>query len=1810
MGGINILNSAPAIYFKILASGASGTSPIYIDNLQIAASYMNISTHGIKNFPRGMYVQDFIKFIGDPEGLIVDRGRTILGNPTEEDKLLNYCKKNNFTYLVFYDLGLLRYIYDRNDPRTSITFGEELCHFLKKAEDYYCLTDFGVAGSRNDFFSSQFDNNQSPVYNLTSAEKSLLSENSPVRLVEQILPTGDPRIPMVEYFKFLLTFTNINTPNSYRSSALSSSIQCSDAHFNVITAENEFWNDRSKTDINSTPNDNPLGNQAGPQYREFLTLARGMNDIKRIQENAGNVIYTELYLAYLEDTCSCNWGTQPVQSPNLPCTTNTTNYALASGNIAENQYVANTLDPLFDRFLSTYYSSDEFQMYNSSIQYYHQNYDSKFLSLGRSNPSGTMIQPLYSAESIPSNGQSNFYGFWFAGYSNYHGRDPRSFNIYTAEKNFYDLWFADNSVDAKDNPQMPGTSHWFASASLLKNTSNPQVLRSNSPLCTGTNSTALVTFTYQGPINKGSRYDFKITKNGVVYANLVDQEWPEYDANAQSGINLPSYNLPFDDTYDYDVQFKIYYNRHPSGCEYEETLQVKVKSGASIEANKPTAICREDFILLTASEGGTSYSWSNVSQSNGRFATIFNASSTGLRTVTCSISGGTCPMTANLPVTINPNYSNSNLPPALTSAACSPSVGGATITGFASTIGSTNWNWGDGTTGFPKQINESTLLSIHFTQTSGCDYTKTYNFTMPNLHVVSGESNVLCTNNSSVNLIVDNGGIYSLNSVFLYKNGVQIANLTTPFAYNASTSGTYTVSGILDGICITSQPIEVISSSGLVIPSTTVCAGQHPSPPVQCNARGSSSGITFNWYENGSLIPDANRYFVTVAPTSTSVYSCSITTTAGCTANSTGTVTVNPNPTITSAISQTTCTGICAGQIALTASGGSSFSYKWGNGGPTTSTVTNLCAGEYNVVVTNNLGCKATATPTVLQTTSGNCTADLEICSGQKSSDLIHFGTYHPGQSVVIHADLTIDQDFSFVNSDVILDPNVKIIINTGIRLTIDNSVLRKCPSLAKWYGIVVDQDGTSLIVRNNSTLKEAINAIDAKNGGRVAAMNSSFLYNEVSISFNGGDCFHSEIFGNTFDFGNTNIFDKTAEAHIKSNNTSYLKIGKIGEVPNLFTHGMYGIYMMDNVDGIIENNEFTAIGQLVPNDNYGYDRLGSGISAAAAINSTGISLKIRGSNSTNDKNYFHDIETSGIHIEKYILSDVFGNDFQNVFSSMTLYNCPRMNINIHNNHFKNYNGGIELISMSNSIIHVDNNDFNMEVSSLDTALSLPLTYPINHYGLFGITMQNSLKAKVEFHCNNNWISNTKYAMHIRNVTNVNTLKLHFSDNQIFFSKPVKDISGFEKGLWIENADYLGVYRNVFKYSEETPSTLSDAQQIIGIEFAYMQFGLIQQNKIINFGFGMHAKGDCSDTKLQCNNFFSYQTGLRCNNTDQPKLPTQGVNLVSWNNIWNPLSPNIFDNNFKIGGKPLFQIEWFYISGDQKFSPIPYEYNILPDDNPITSICTSPDFTPEDERSYKYSANLNSTLYSSDPDSLYHEYLGSEYFLRGFNIDSALLNLNTVDDSNYISKYYSYKNNNQGKYDDIRKLLNQKNTSDANTKLQNIVNLNTLELNKKIVYSAYERMINDSAVLDTNDVEDLNLIAYQLPLYGGEAVYDARALLKLFVEDDELTSLRKRKPDFYLPTNEHERLKQSINSFEIFPNPTSGQFTIIINNEPDQNSLIKIVDNLGRTLQIIRLNGQTLSYNLDINYLMSGIYFVNYLSNNKVVLTKKLVLIK
>src|SRR5690554_6735306 len=60
-------------------------------------------------------------------------------------------------------------------------------------------------------------------------------------------------------------------------------------------------------------------------------------------------------------------------------------------------------------------------------------------------------------------------------------------------------------------------------------------------------------------------------------------------------------------------------------------------------------------------------------------------------------------------------------------------------------------------------------------------------------------------------------------------------------------------------------------------------------------------------------------------------------------------------------ITNPTCPGLEDGKISVNATGGDNITYSWNNG-PTTSTYSNIGAGNYKVTATDDLGCKATAT--------------------------------------------------------------------------------------------------------------------------------------------------------------------------------------------------------------------------------------------------------------------------------------------------------------------------------------------------------------------------------------------------------------------------------------------------------------------------------------------------------------------------------------------------------------------------------------------------------------------------------------------------------------------------------------------------------------------------------------------------------------------------------------------------------------------------------------------------------------------------------
>jgi autotransporter-associated beta strand protein len=186
---------------------------------------------------------------------------------------------------------------------------------------------------------------------------------------------------------------------------------------------------------------------------------------------------------------------------------------------------------------------------------------------------------------------------------------------------------------------------------------------------------------------------------------------------------------------------------------------------------------------------------------------------------------------------------------------------------------------------------------------------------------------------------------------------------------NALAKGTITVKTVpLSSIAITDK-------SGLLNDDGTICKGE----TAILIAEGGSS---FKWStgETSSIL--------SVSPDNTTDYSVTVTANDGCTvvANAKIKVNVNPIPTVIS--TNPDCPMSQTG--TATASSGSGWSYLWSNGS-NTAAITGLVQGAYKVTVTDEMGCKGTATATLtdlsLPVTIGVSKTDV-ICQGTSTGSI------------------------------------------------------------------------------------------------------------------------------------------------------------------------------------------------------------------------------------------------------------------------------------------------------------------------------------------------------------------------------------------------------------------------------------------------------------------------------------------------------------------------------------------------------------------------------------------------------------------------------------------------------------------------------------------------------------------------------------------------------------------------------------------------------------------------------------------------------
>ncbi len=217
-------------------------------------------------------------------------------------------------------------------------------------------------------------------------------------------------------------------------------------------------------------------------------------------------------------------------------------------------------------------------------------------------------------------------------------------------------------------------------------------------------------------------------------------------------------------------------------------------------------------------------------------------------------------------------------------------------------------------------------------------------------------SNATCSSGGSITGLTTSGGAPT---PVITWNGV-----TTPtMNLSNAAAGSYTVT-VTDGIgcTATSGPYVIGSTGGPAINSTNMVVTN-----ASCLGGGGSiagitatgTGLTYSW--NSGAFSTLN-----ISGLNTGNYNLVVTDNLGCTA-SLGPINVGQNAgpvinTTNMAVTGTTC-GLTNGSIIGITATGTGLTYNWNTGAYATLDITGLSSGNYNLVVTDNIGCTASAGP-------------------------------------------------------------------------------------------------------------------------------------------------------------------------------------------------------------------------------------------------------------------------------------------------------------------------------------------------------------------------------------------------------------------------------------------------------------------------------------------------------------------------------------------------------------------------------------------------------------------------------------------------------------------------------------------------------------------------------------------------------------------------------------------------------------------------------------------------------------------------------
>ncbi len=261
---------------------------------------------------------------------------------------------------------------------------------------------------------------------------------------------------------------------------------------------------------------------------------------------------------------------------------------------------------------------------------------------------------------------------------------------------------------------------------------------------------------------------------------------------------------------------------------------------------------------------------------------------------------------------------------------------------------------------------------VTITDNNGCNTVETYDITEPSVIVIGGTGgNLQCTgdNSGSISLTVS-GGTPTYNYTWSHD-----ATLNLPNA-SGLPAGIYTVTVTDANGCTAIESITIDEPALLTgtanILSEPLCTGD-ANGVVEVVVTGGSGAYTYLWSNGDTANPTLS------CPAG--LGSVTVTDGNGCVFVEVFTL-GEPDLLIANADNgETSCTGLNDGSITSTVSGGTpGYTYNWnGPGGPyTTSDLTGLPAGTFNLTVTDTNGCQAFTSAIVTEATSVVATAVVD----------------------------------------------------------------------------------------------------------------------------------------------------------------------------------------------------------------------------------------------------------------------------------------------------------------------------------------------------------------------------------------------------------------------------------------------------------------------------------------------------------------------------------------------------------------------------------------------------------------------------------------------------------------------------------------------------------------------------------------------------------------------------------------------------------------------------------------------------------------